>query len=117
MLPDLPWSRIHIDHGHFNGSTFLVIVDAFSSYPCIHRVASTSAKQTIAVLDEDFAHFGVPHAIAADNAFDSLELKQFLEERSAVLLCGAPYHPAEWNGRRDGSEFQTSFNEECRFNC
>ena len=81
-----------------------------------HFVYPSCCQQTIAVLDEDFAHFGFPHAIAADNAFDSLELKQFLEEGGVAVWVSVP-SCYKWNGRTDGSEFQTSFNEECRFNC
>ena len=97
MLPEKPWSRIHIDHAiNFMGSNWLVVVDAYSKYPCIHQTSSTSTKTTTMLLEEDFAHFGYPHAIVSDNAtsFMSDEFQAWCRERGIVHLTGAPYHPA-----------------------
>ena len=69
MLPEKPWSRLHVDHAiNFLGSNWLVLVDAFSKYPCIHPTNSTSTKTTTSLLEEDFAHFGYPHTIVTNNA-------------------------------------------------
>ena len=43
MMPEKPWSRVHIDHAiNFMGSNWLVMVDAYSKYPSIHRTTSPS---------------------------------------------------------------------------
>ena len=37
MMPEKPWSRLHLDHAiNFLGRNWLVLVDAYSKYPCIH---------------------------------------------------------------------------------
>ena len=47
MLPEKPWSRLHLDHAiNFMGTNWLVLVDAYSKYPCIHATSSTSTKAT-----------------------------------------------------------------------
>ena len=100
ITPDKPWSRVHIDHAiNFKGHNWLVMVDAFSKYPCVHPMSSISTKATIRKLDEDFAHFGYPHAIVTDNAacFLSAEFQTWCEQRGIQHLHGAPYHP-ETNG-------------------
>ena len=97
MLPERPWSRIHIDHAiNFMGTNWLVITDAYSKYPCIHPTSATSTRATIDLLEVDFAHFGYPHAIVSDNAttFSSGEFKEWCKSRGIVHLTGAPYHPA-----------------------
>ena len=59
MLPEKPWSRIHLDHAiNFMGSNWLVIIDSYSKYPCIHTTTSVSSKATTDLLEQDFAHFG-----------------------------------------------------------
>ena len=96
MLPEKPWSRIHVDHAiNFLGTNWLVLVDAYSKYPCIHPTTSTSTKATTDLLEEDFAHFGYPH-IVSDNAttFSSEEFQAWCRERGIIHLTGAPYHPA-----------------------
>jgi transposase InsO family protein len=97
MMPEKPWSRVHIDHAiNFMGNNYLVIIDAYSKYPIIKRTTSTSTKATTDILEEAFAHFGYPHAIVSDNAttFTSGEFKEWCKERGIAHLTGAPFHPA-----------------------
>ncbi|XP_033115749.1 uncharacterized protein K02A2.6-like, partial [Anneissia japonica] len=54
MLPEKPWSRVHVDHAiKFMGSNWLLVVDAYSKYPCIHPTTSISTSATIKLLEED----------------------------------------------------------------
>ena len=97
MLPEKPWSRVHVDHAiNFLGSNWLVLINAFSKYPCIHPTSSTSTKSTTELLEQDYAHFGYPHSIVSDNAtsFTSEEFQSWCRERGIIHLTGAPYHPA-----------------------
>ena len=97
MLPEKPWSRVHLDHAiNFMGTNWLVMTDAYSKYPCIHPTSSTSTRATLDLLEEDFAHFGFPHMIVTDNAttFTSEEFQSWCTERGITHLTGAPYHPA-----------------------
>ena len=97
MLPERAWSRLHTDHAvNFMGYNWLIVVDAYSKYPCVHATTSVSAKSTTELLEQDFAHFGYPHSIVSDNApaFQSEEFKNYCKERGIVHLTGAPYHPA-----------------------
>ena len=77
------------------GQNWLVVIDAYTKYPCIHPTSSVSTKATIDLLEEDFAHFGYPHSIVSDNAtsFTPDELQNYCKERNIVHLTGAPYYP------------------------
>ena len=72
------------------------MIDAYSKYPCIHATSSTSTRATVDLLEEDFSHFGYPHAIVTDNAptFLSEEFQTWCRKRGITHLTGAPYHPA-----------------------
>ena len=97
MMPEKPWSRLHLDHAiNFLGRNWLVLVDAYSKYPCIHPTTSTSSKSTTAILEQEFAHFGYPHTLVTDNAttFMSQEFQAWCKQRGIVHLTGPPYHPA-----------------------
>ena len=97
MMPEKPWSRLHLDHAiNFLGRNWLVLVDAYSKYPCIHPTTSTSSKSTTAILEQEFAHFGYPHTLVTDNAttFMSQEFQAWCKQRGIVHLTGAPYHLA-----------------------
>ena len=98
MMPEKLWSRLHLDHAiNFLGRNWLVLVDAYSKYPCIHPTTSTSSNSTTAILEqEEFAHFRYPHTLVTDNAttFVSQEFQAWCKQRGIVYLTGAPYHPA-----------------------
>ena len=80
MMPEKPWSRLHLDHAiNFLGRNWLVLVDAYSKYPCIHPTTSTSSKSTTAILEQEFAHFGYPHTLVTDNA------TTFMSQKSSKL--------------------------------
>eukprot|EP00731_Ephydatia_muelleri_P004530 Em0002g706a len=54
MLPEKPWSRVHVDHAIiFLGCNWLVLIDAYSKYPSIHPTTSTSTKSTTELLEQD----------------------------------------------------------------
>nr|KAG5685748.1 hypothetical protein BaRGS_011066 [Batillaria attramentaria] len=115
MLPEKPWSRVHVDHAiNFMGTNWLVITDAYSKYPCIHPTSSTSTRATLDLLEEDFAHFGYPHTLVSDNAttFVSEEFQSWCKERgithpdrSALSSC------YQWSCRTAGADFQASSQE------
>ena len=97
MMPEKPWSRIHVDHAiDFLGQHWLVMIDAYSKYPCIYPTTSVSTQTTINLLEDSFTHFGYPHTIVSDKAttFTSEVFQQYCKERGIVHLTGAPYHPA-----------------------
>ena len=97
MLPEKPWSRLHLDHAiNFLGKDWLVITDAYSKYSCIHPTSSTSTRATLDLREEDFTHFGFPHTLVMDNTptFTFEEFQHWCKERGITHLTGAPYHPA-----------------------
>ena len=99
MVPEKPWSKLHLDHAiNFMGTIWLLLIDiyAHSKYQCIHPVGFTSTKVTTELLEQDFAHFGYPHTVVADNAtaFVSEEFQAGCKEWGITHLTGAPYHPA-----------------------
>jgi len=80
MLPEKPWSSLHIDHAiNFLGFNWLMDTDAYTKYPYIHATQSVSAKSTIKLLQEDFVHFNFPQKVVTDcaAAFKSVELQEF----------------------------------------
>ena len=99
MMPEKPWSRIHVDHAiEFLGQHCLVMIDAYSKYPCIYQTTSVSTQTTANFLEDSFTHFGYLHnTIVSDNAttFTSEVFQQYCKERGIVHLTGAPYHPAK----------------------
>ena len=81
--PTEPWERIHVDYaGPFEGTNFLVIVDAFSKWPEIFPTDRTTTSATISLLRQTFARNGTPEVLVSDNGtqFTSTEFKDFCGE-------------------------------------
>ena len=95
--PSGPWQRVHIDFaGPVHGHMYLVIVDAYSKWPEVIKMTSTTSEKTIDVLRSVFARFGVPEQLVSDNGpqFTSEEFQHFMKHLGIKHRRGAPYHPA-----------------------
>jgi len=97
IWPSKPWVRVHLDFaGPFMGKTFLITVDAFSKWPEIIEMSSTTATNTIKVLRDIFSRHGLPEQLVSDNGpqFISSEFSEFCKINGVKHFRVAPYHPA-----------------------
>eukprot|EP00795_Rhopilema_esculentum_P015552 gene15552-6817_t len=96
-LPPKPWHTVHIDHcGPFpTGEYILVVIDAYSRFPEVDIVHSTSASATIAKLDRIFATHGLPHVVKSDNGppFNSADIKDYMKENGIHFQPITPLWP------------------------
>jgi hypothetical protein len=83
-LPPSPWHTLNVDFcGPFpTGEYLFVAIDAYSRFPEVEIVHSTSATSTITKLERIFATHGIPSVIKSDNGppFTSQEFQDFVEE-------------------------------------
>jgi hypothetical protein len=84
-MPDQPWQQIGVDFkgplasGHY----LMVVVDDYSRYPIVHKIAATTFKTVAKHLNIIFAEFGVPQVLKSDNGppFQSHDFKLFAEQQ------------------------------------
>ena len=71
------------------------MVDAFSKWPEVIQMTTTTNKQTIQELRLIFARFGLPEVIITDNGpqFVSIEFEEFTRQNGIRHNKTAPYHP------------------------
>ena len=96
MIPQHPWQRIHVDHAQFGKYLLLVTIDAYSKWPEVHIVPSTSAQTTIDKLRMIFAIHGIPMTLVSDNGtpFQSKEFHKFMNANGIIHRHVPPYHPS-----------------------
>lgn len=90
------WQRIHIDFaGPIFEINFLVVIDAYSKYPFIKIMKSTTSEATIDALEEIFTLFGYPSVIVSDNGpqLISENFETYLARNGIIHKKSAPYHP------------------------
>ena len=97
IWPSQPWARVHLDFaGPFIGKKFLIAVDAFSKWPEIIEMTSTTTANTIRVLREIFTRYGLPEQLVSDNGpqFVSSKFSEFCKSNGIKHYRVAPYHLA-----------------------
>lgn len=109
-----PWQRVHIDFlGPIQTSNFLIIVDAYSKWTEVFKMASTSSAETIAKLRETFARFGLPELLVSDNGpqLTSEEFRTFLKKNGINHVTSPTFFPAS-NGAAENAvkTFKRSIN-------
>ncbi|KXJ07186.1 Uncharacterized protein K02A2.6, partial [Exaiptasia diaphana] len=101
--PTGPWQRLHIDFkGPVQGQMFLVVVDAYSKYPEVVKMSSTTSTATVKVLREIFSRHGLPETIVSDNGpqLTSEEFQNFCSANGIIHRRSAPYKPST-NGQAE----------------
>ena len=96
IVPQNPWERVHVDHAQWKRWLLFVAVDAFSKWPEVFIVNSTSASQTIDRLCTIFATHGLPVTLVSDNgpSFSSTDFKNFVSSNGILHRRVPPYHPS-----------------------
>ena len=95
-IPAKPWQRLHIDFaGPYRGKMWLLVVDAYSKWPEVVMMESTTAETTIKQLQKIFSAHGLPLQIISDNGpqFVAEKFQQFCMSRGIKHTTTAPYHP------------------------
>lgn len=95
-FPQEPWHRVHIDcAGPFEDRMFPVAVYAYSKWPEVAIMRSTTTEKTIEALGEMFSRFGSPTQLVSDNGTQlvSQEMDAFLQANGVQHIKSAPYHP------------------------
>ena len=97
IWPTKPWERIHVDFaGPYQNKMFLIVVDAHSKWPEVIQMSSTSAEQTVVVMRQLFATYGLPLQLVSDNGpqFTAVQFQHFLKGNGVKHIRCTPYHPS-----------------------
>ena len=88
--------RVHVDHAQWKSWLLFVAVDAFSKWPEVFVVNSTSAAQTTDKLCPIFATHGSPVTLVSDNGppFSSADFQNFMSSNGILHRRLPPYHPS-----------------------
>ena len=94
--PDCAWERIHIDFaGPMEGMMFLIVVDAFSKWPEVVQMRTSTTTATIKELGRIFAQQGYPKVLVSDNGtqFTAKEFQDYCQKNGIQHIRSPPYQP------------------------
>lgn len=94
-IPHSPWIRVGADLCQYGGKTYLVLYDAYSNYPEVEELQSTSAQEVIRKMSSIFARHGVPLEVLSDNGpqFTSREFARFAASYDFKHITSSPRFP------------------------
>ena len=99
-----PWDKVATDCFHFRGHDYLLLVDYYSNYPEIAKLASLSSSNVILHMKSIFARHGIPRVLVSDNAtcYASRSFKMFADEFNFEHRTSSPGYPQS-NGKAEKS--------------
>ena len=99
-----PWDKVATDCFHFRGHDYLLLVDYYSNYPEITKLASLSSSNVILHMKSIFARHGIPRVLVSDNAtcYASRSFKMFANEFNFEHRTSSPGYPQS-NGKAEKS--------------
>ena len=79
--PEYPFQCVRADYFHYQGHTYLVIVDYYSNWPIVERV-NNRAQGLIKTLHHTFATYGIPDELSSDGGpeFVAHYTREFLRQ-------------------------------------
>ena len=103
-LPPELWHTVNIDFcGPFpRGTYLLVVIDAYSCFPEVEIVSSTSANSTIPKLKRIFATHGIPQVLKSNNGpqFQGHDFGNFMQDLGIKHKPSSPLWP-QGNGEAE----------------
>ena len=66
-IPVIAWKTMTTDLFVFNDKTYILVIDLFSHFPVIRKLAGESTHLVLDAIKNIFSDFGIPEAIISDN--------------------------------------------------
>ena len=94
-VPPHPWHTLGSDIFYFRRLDFLVVVDYFSKYLLVRKIANSTSSAVIKELGMIFSEFGKPQVFRSDNGpcYASQEFRFFMQNWSIEHRTSSPHYP------------------------
>ena len=94
-IPAFPWTKIATDIFHFEGDSYLLLVDYTSRYPIICKLTSMTEQHVIGHLKVIFSEYGWLDTIVSDNGpyYMTKAFTKTLQEYRVNHITSLPHYP------------------------
>lgn len=92
-IPEIPFHKVGVDIAEYKQIPYLVLIDYYSRWIEVVKLANKSCSSVISVLKSIFSRFGIPKTVISDNVpFNSNEFSNFCKEWNFDLETISPHH-------------------------
>ena len=94
-MPLYPWTRLVTDIFHFEGASYLLVVDYTSSFPVVCKLTSMTGQHIATQCKLIFPKYGWPETLISDNGpcYMSEVLTNLMKEYSVNHITSSPHYP------------------------
>ena len=94
-VPIFPWTKVATNLFHFEGNSYLLLVDYTSRFPVVRKLASMTAHHITNHIKQIFAEYGWPDTLVPDNrpCYASKTFKGLMEEYQVNHITSSPHYP------------------------
>ena len=94
-MPAFPWTKIATDIFHFEGDSYLLLVDYTSRYTIICKLTSMTVQHAIGHLKVIFSEYGWLYTIVSDNSacYVAEAFTKTMQEYRVNHITSSPHYP------------------------
>lgn len=94
-LPSFPWQKIGTDLFMWKQKTYLLVIDYYSRFIEIAKLASMTSNEVISHLKSIFARHGIPQYVVSDNGtqYSSQQFQDFAKVYGFKHITSSPHYP------------------------
>ena len=94
-LPLVPWTKLATDLFHFEGDSYLLVVDYTSRFPIVHKLTSMTGKTIARHMQAIFAEQSAPETLVSDNGpcYTLQEFQQLMQALAINHITSSPHYP------------------------
>ena len=96
IMPSYPFQTLHADYFHLAGKVFLLLVDAYTSWPIVKTCSNGgTAAELKEALIETFSTYGIPMTLISDGGsqFTAHETQNLLNSWGVEQRIASAYNP------------------------
>ena len=94
-IPLYPWTKLATDIFHFEGASYLLVVDYTSCYPVVCKLASMTGQHIASLFKLICSEYGWPDTIVSDNGpcYTSEVFTNLMSEYNINHITSSPHYP------------------------
>ena len=94
-VPLYPWTKLATDVFHFEGSSYLLILDNTSRYPVVCKLTSVTGQHVASHFKLTCSEYGWPETLVSDNGpcYTSESFTTLMKEYNVNHITSSPHYP------------------------
>ena len=97
-IPVHPWTKLVTDISHFEGVSYVLVVDCTSRFPILYKLSSMTAQHMASHFKLIFSEYGWPDTLVSENGpcYTAEVFTNLIQEYSVNHITSPPHYPQSY---------------------